>query len=530
MRKRPPATHKARMTQAWKGTRPTHGFSDYDQYYIDLAMTIHGLLLPYFHLVSQLGKEETEQNRLCIALVSYFEDYISEVDLWTTFRDNCRETIGRDLPFYPLDDYDPDYINVQDIALLIWVWGAAGFTSNVIDPNHPTIITLAQTLYAIMEEYIEEAPATATFDEYFTVEDENDFYAVRNIMVWLSSGSWLYGMMDLRMGFEVELEERWRKIEIDEDVEFKNILTYELTLDYAINDISRMGGMRMPEVAARIIKGNPTIRERLLAMPKRIRGDFKIIEIGEKYHILQGLDSLRKIRVSTDSIDLDRYHGTDVTTSLVRWGDEYWVSGALSKGIKKKKTSSMTGFVTYPIADAEERAEMVSSVAKQESVFLEHFKGRMHVCVDRKEVGEAMKGYYTALELFNAKDKGREPQLDKIPNMSLTNMPPNQQIALFFAPNEGIQFSPVAADLSNYLNGEDKGVFDSGSEAFLGMIENCDLNLVRYLVSHYPVDKLAEAVPFVDFSQDIAAWCWFLNPKGCLKPHPNTSFRNEKQE
>ena len=88
----------------------------------------------------------------------------------------------------------------------------------------------------------------------------------------------------------------------------------------------------------------------------------------------------------------------------------------------------------------------------------------------------------------------------------------------------------MAADLIDYLNGEDKGVFESGAEAFLAMIENCDQGLVQYLVSHYPVDKMAEAVKFVDFSRDIAAWCWLLNPKGCVKPLPNTSLVNEAGE
>jgi hypothetical protein len=518
------------MTQAWKGTRPTNDFSEYDQYYIDLALTIHEILGSYFHLLSPFGDEETEQNRLCIVLACYFEDYISEIDLWTTFRDECRDTLGRDLPFHNLEDYDPDYINKQDIALLIWVWGAAGFTHKLIDPQHRTIMILAETMYKLMEEHIDEAPATEMFDELLTIEDENKFFEVRNILVWLYSSSWLYGLLDMRMEFELEQEKMLNEMKEKVTDEMADIVHYELSLDYALNRTSRWGAVRMCDVAARLIKGNQTLKDRLIAMPKRISGNFKVTERGKKHHIFQHFDSRRKLRVNADSIDLKQLTTTDITTGLVRWGDEYWVNGSLALTKKPGKLEDSKGFLPYSLANKAERKEMRNMIANQDEIFLKEFQTRLYICEDRKDCEEAMTRFYTAMEIFNAKAKGRKPQLDSIPKMNMSDFPSGMKIAMFFTNGQGIQYSPLAVDLIDFLNTGESPEFDSPAEALMEMVGLGDLLLVQYLAENYPLDEVAKGIPFFDLKQDITPLCWFLDPKGSEKILPNISLINSTEE
>jgi hypothetical protein len=102
-------------TKDWMEYRPYEHFStQYDGYYLKLANRVFDSLnSPQIFLREFLHREELVE--LSVILSSWFEDYANEIGLWATFTRKNKDLHGFFLPFYALQDYDPEAINVEDI-------------------------------------------------------------------------------------------------------------------------------------------------------------------------------------------------------------------------------------------------------------------------------------------------------------------------------------------------------------------------------------------------------------------------------
>lgn len=134
-----------------------------DRWYMELAEKLLPLLAHSPLFTHAEGRSITEA-ALHIAL--YFQDAIAQNGGWKAFSDGCRRLYGHYLPFYPTDgeDYQPDEINPEDIAFLLWKClsrpGAPhheeAFT--LADPFAPSLLSLSRQLYDLLDECFEEAP------------------------------------------------------------------------------------------------------------------------------------------------------------------------------------------------------------------------------------------------------------------------------------------------------------------------------------------------------------------------------------
>ena len=96
---------------------PVH---NYDVFYLKQCQTVYGYFIDNGFLLQKWELSRPQIKELSCQIVSYFEDYIVEIGIWRTFIETNKELYGYCLPFYDLSEYDETYINVEDIAFLIW--------------------------------------------------------------------------------------------------------------------------------------------------------------------------------------------------------------------------------------------------------------------------------------------------------------------------------------------------------------------------------------------------------------------------
>ena len=158
--------------QLWLDVHGRSRVVESDQWYLDLA----NRLLP---VVSESclfeGETAESQQRVAILLALYLEDCIADGGNWRQFIDWHQESYGRYLPFYTLkDDYLPDEINKEDIALLLWgINSPVGEDFDCVEnPLDEDLLELADRIYVLLEEVFEEAPISDSLAGDWFMEEE----------------------------------------------------------------------------------------------------------------------------------------------------------------------------------------------------------------------------------------------------------------------------------------------------------------------------------------------------------------------
>lgn len=120
-------------------------------------------LLPVF-ATSPLAEKEsnTWQEEAAIAVTLYFQDAVAQSGEWTTFANAYRQHYPRILPLYEVDaeHYVTDEINVEDVALVLWMKKSA--QTLFFNPNDEHLLALSRVLYEAMDAAFEEAPIAET--------------------------------------------------------------------------------------------------------------------------------------------------------------------------------------------------------------------------------------------------------------------------------------------------------------------------------------------------------------------------------
>ncbi|MCU0340064.1 MAG: DUF3843 family protein, partial [Spirosomaceae bacterium] len=177
--------------QDWLATRPYKAPLASDLYYLKVAKGTYQILETEREwFVRTFENEEGAEDmlkKLSVFLTCYFEDYAVEGGIWRGFTELHSQRFGRYLPFYNLEDYDPDYFNLQDIQYLFWHFISKLDGSSFYGPDHSIMTSLSESLLDYFEDELENALVSDTIEKLLTVEDGIDWYAFRDKLEWFST-------------------------------------------------------------------------------------------------------------------------------------------------------------------------------------------------------------------------------------------------------------------------------------------------------------------------------------------------------
>lgn len=132
---------------------------------------------------------------VCLGLIGYYQDIISDAGLWRTFINQCKERYGHYVPFHTdSEDYILYELNPADIEFVIWYYLAFNSMQfRFISPEDQRVKTLAQNMYAILEDEYDNIVEPSHYKDLLDCELHNadDAEKLYDLGHWLFWKNWL---------------------------------------------------------------------------------------------------------------------------------------------------------------------------------------------------------------------------------------------------------------------------------------------------------------------------------------------------
>lgn len=315
----------------WLELKPYETQSITDGYYLKLCNEIREKLINnHFDILSKYF-DYKYINILSCFITSYFEDIISETNIWTSFVKFHQGFYNKKLPFYDTEDYYEDEINEQDIRFLLWYFFNTVQTEKFINSGNFFFLEMASDIMEILDEAYEYAPENKILKKYYEIDKtENDFYVARNLVDTILFKTYLFypdTLLNLREN-EAEL--------IDENEDKENIIHYlnENRDDELHKSYTRLLSLTGKEWASKIIGEEHPLSTDFLNMSKKIRGLFLYKGQDKNNVFIEHIASSKKFNLTKKSFDLYedlKKIDTILFMGIAKWKDEWWFSGIYLK-------------------------------------------------------------------------------------------------------------------------------------------------------------------------------------------------------
>ena len=168
----------------WLELKPYGKQTATDSYYLKLCNDVKNVIKTNkqsFVLQRYLDNEDI--NLLSCFLTSYFEDLISETNIWNSFVRTHQRLYRKQLPFYTLDEYYEEETNPQDISFLIWYFLNTVQEEIFISPFNDFILETAEKIIDVFDKEWEFAPENEYLKKFYQIDQkQNYFYIARNLI------------------------------------------------------------------------------------------------------------------------------------------------------------------------------------------------------------------------------------------------------------------------------------------------------------------------------------------------------------
>ena len=440
----------------WLSIKPYKKQVKTDYYYLKLSNDIKSILEKnasdeFFKYIDK----QIDFDAFCCFIASYFEDIISNTNIWNSFIKLHTRIYNKKLPFYNVDEYFDNEINQQDVAFLIWYF-INGYDDDLfLNPNSDFILQASTLIMTILEKEFEYAPENEFLYSFYQLNDnENDFYIARNYIDKILFQSYLF-FYDTNMRlYESNAEILEKKKNKEHLLMFLNENRDSLLHKSSTKLLALKGNVW----AAEILGNKKPVSVDLLQMSPKITGLFLYKGHDSKDIFIEHIASGKKFNMtkkSYDNIHLLKEIDLIMFIGIVKWRDEWWFSGVNTISsfnpdiILDEKNSiasrSQVNFIDYQTTDINDYLN------KQFNVFLKYNKGQQIAFLHSDKINEFIRKY---VEFFNKSlnlsDKEIEEALQRARKDGFLKNDDNQEFdfkhnsesgLVFFNPISGIEIA-----------------------------------------------------------------------------------------
>ncbi|MCB9292996.1 MAG: DUF3843 family protein [Lewinellaceae bacterium] len=498
--------------QDWMAFRPYDNQSDYDLHYLKIANEIHRIIFRKKELSFVPNLPEPEM--LACIITSYYEDYVCEIGIWKAFTSYNKELYGYHLPFFESEDYDPDYINPEDISYLLWHFFSK-WNNTFFAPDFPMFSVLGQKIYSYLEPLLDDALATEFYEGFFTVRGDEDFFDVKERLKWFAEGSYLFAA-DLYFDRKEKLVQA---IENDDPgfwADDPGKYLYMIMEEYIYRRRCSFSALTAPEFFARVCRCTEPVRQDIAGLKERHFSTFLCKSSEERHFIFESIQTGREYRVRKDSIQQSRSLNIEDSIgfiALVPWQGQWWMTGAAGFFDRTEKIirSLRKEMINSPFLRTEEQLQKAKdAVENQYQVFVEYFGAPLVAFATRRAANEEMRRYLKTV---------REKALEKFPDARENASPPLEGdfigdvvetggIGIFYNRQEGMTIFGGINNTIKYLEQEEPLGQEEVGELFEAMT-NYNPAVVEYLLGNYPTHNIR--VPITGCKTDLLKHIWFVN-------------------
>jgi len=388
----------------WLSLKPYEKQTATDLFYLKICNEVQTVISAskFISVLPQYLEKRTfdeELNMLACFLTSYFEDVISETDIWYTFIKKHEKLYGYPLPFYELEEYFDDEINLQDVNFLIWYFINAIQDEKYVEPINHYIEGAAEKVMEVFENAWEEAPGNQYLKSFYEIEeDEEDFYAARNLIDTLLFKTYLFYPDTFIKLQELELEI------IEKNKQISNIEPYlndnrDKCIFVAHTQLLSLTGKQW--LAEILGAAQHKLSEAFLNLTDKISGLFLYKGQDEESLFIEHIATSKKFTVIKKSFNhAHRLKEVDVILfmGLAKWKNQWWFSGVFFQQpfnadiILDEKNSAKSRLPVNLLDHHEERAEQLQS---QFTSFKEYNQGLQIAFMPSDKIEEFVRDFYT---------------------------------------------------------------------------------------------------------------------------------------
>ncbi len=387
----------------WLGLKPYEKQTVTDSYYLKLCNAVkHAIATNKQSLVLLMYLDKDEIDYLACFLTSYFEDIISETDIWSSFVKTHKRLYKKQLPFYILDEYYEEEINHQDISFLIWYFINTVQEEKFIAPFNDFIVETAEKVMSVFDEAWDNAPENEYLKTFYQIdENEEDFYVARNLIDTILFKSYLFHPDTL-----LKIEEQELKI-IEDSKEEENIMMFlNENRDSTLHKShTRLLSLKGKEWASEILENNHPLSKDFLNMSQRIRGLFMYKGQDDNDIFIEHIASGKKFNLtkqSFDHSDMLKEAEPILFMGIAQWRDEWWFSGVFFQQpfnpdliLDEKNSFESRKEVNFLDHQKKETADLLN---KQLNAFKDFNSGSQIAFMLSERIEDFVKGY---TEYFN---------------------------------------------------------------------------------------------------------------------------------
>jgi hypothetical protein len=404
--------------QDWLKSKPYKTSNDeYDLPYLKLCKGVFEILNTQKAWFDDGEVDRERRKELACMLVSYLEDFTCEIGIWRAFIERNKELHGYYLPFYDLTDYDPDYLNVEDFAYLIWHFMTKCLDTRIHAPDSPTLWNLANDVYDLLEPAIEDVFASDVYDDIFTVAEGSDFYDIKNRLDWFSTRSYLMGW-ELGAQMNDEIEDLLGEKGLLNNPAMIKPMIYTLQEDYKLTKRCSFAAMNAPEWFARVARCSEAKRQEIVNLQFRHQGQYLYLKEEKNHYLFRHLTTDREYKVRKDSVSkssnkMGKEGKTVFMMTLIQWEGEWMLTGMMTgwdlmpEDIENAKNTQ----VSTPWIFTDERLEnMRETTDLMYKSFVEFFGSPLALFGSKKELEQGSTDFFS---FYNKKLGNNDPDLER---------------------------------------------------------------------------------------------------------------------
>ncbi|WP_188112020.1 DUF3843 family protein [Aquimarina sp. RZ0] len=474
----------------WSFFKPYSKQTTTDIYYLKLSNEVKRNISPlcYNELSKFLSSKEI--NALCCFLVSYFEDQISETNLWNSFISLHKKKYGKPLPFFDTSEYIEKEINHQDVAFLIWYFINCLDRDSFLESNHPLIMLLANEVMIVLEEEYEYAPENTLLQSYYRlsiINEDDAYYEVKKFCETILLKSYLFFPDTLYRYTEQKIS----IIENDSiDSRYKPQVLYD-AIDGIINESkTALLSISGDEWILEIIGVSHPLYQDICKLPRKIRGMFFYKGADEKTIFTQHIASGKMFNLTKKSFSKDNYPKEidDILYfGMSFWKEEWWLSGSFlsyqyDQKIVDQEKKSLIEINKVNSLNPEIKKQNIETLKKMQESFLEFNNNSLIVFLPSGALDSFHKKFISFHNdrLNNKIDPNQKYSFE--PGKTATD----ERALLFFNPNGGIEYG---FDINSAFPTSENPFYDPETEEedfkYLLMDSNLSTELALYAIENY---------------------------------------------
>ena len=487
----------------WLEFKPQNYNGKTDIHYLTIANAIYSCLKSEQKFMLLRFVDEDEIVNLCCFITCYYEDVISQTNIWKSFKKLYFEAHKKRLPFYTLGDhYVDEEINGEDISFLIWYYINTIQSEVFINPHNRIFFDIAGQVMDVLDEDYEFAPENQVLKNIFTLNpDEADesyeFYETRSYLQTVFFESYLF-YPDIKRRLDDDIFETLMALD-EEKPELKLSYIREVTEDYTFNKVSALLALNAKDWAKEVLGPSHANYEAWSNISPKIKGLFQYTSQSDTDVILEHIASGIAFKMTKKSFDLleDLREDEIIYIGLVKYNEEWWFSGNFTAQpfnaalILDQKNSAEARSEVSLLVD---RQDIQSILSQQKQAFLDYNEGSLIAFLKSKDLNPFIENYFefynNSLKLTNQKkfeaDKRakREGYFGGIHNSEGWD-DAEDLFVLFFNPNSGIEFYD---DIINAFPDERNPFFSDESQEdvqHILMSQVCSTEFTNYFIEHY---------------------------------------------